>query len=167
MAQAASDPVDGLTKTAGGFLKHAFSIAMIGMMVSVALPAVAAATTGGAATLGDLGLAVVDHYATMFTAPFTEFGTVTDIFNNTMAGDFAPAGYELGGGMAHAGHGGHAMLESTASAVSAHAGHGAMSTCLPFNDWAAANPSQLATLNTSAGGMGVSSAEYYRQTFCH
>ena len=187
-----------LSQTFGKVAKHIFSFTMIAMMVSVALPAVAAAAAPGAATLGDVGLSLIDHYSTMFTAPFTEFGTVTDIFNNTLAGNFEPGGYELGSGAMHAIHAGHAVEAGGAAASSysgaapstsllgtaggAHAAHGGAlalsspaaagisthgASCAPFAQWSAANPAQLADLNTMAGGAGLSAEAYYQNTFCH
>lgn len=127
---------------------HLFSPTMIFMMVAMALPgvAVAASAVQGGATIGDLGLAVFDHYKMMFTAPFTEASTLGDVFTNTVNGNLAAGSYELG---AHAAHG-------------AHGAHGAVSSCTPFTEWKAGLDSQsLEAMNSAASIGGVSLEQHY------
>ena len=138
---------------------HLFSPTMIFMMVAMALPGVAAAATAvsAKATLGDIGLAVFDHYKTMFIAPFTEFGTVTDAFSSAAQGNWAAGSYELG---AHA-HG------AAAGASHAAMGHTAATSCAPFADWSAGLDSQnLEAMNTKAGINGLTLEQQYTQDFC-
>lgn len=161
----------GLSHTFGKAAKHLFSFTMIFMMASVALPAIAAAAAPGAATLGDLGMGLVDHYWTMVSAPFTEFSTVSDIASNTFAGNLAPSSYTaLGTGAAHAGHGaaaaagaaGHAGAASAAS--HAAMGHG---VCAPFDVWQGGlSAGDLATMKGDAAALGIGLQDYYQSNFC-
>ncbi len=82
-------------------VKHIFSPTMITMMAIMAFPA-AAAIPPDAVTLTDIGAATVDHFKTMFTAPFTDGGVVVDATKNAIQGDWS-LNYEFG--EAHAGHG--------------------------------------------------------------
>lgn len=99
----------GLVDEFGKVAKHVFSPTMLIMMTVMALPAVAAAAPLGTATIGDLGMGLVDHYITMFSAPFTETQVMADIFTNTASGDLAASSYELGGAHAHGAGAEHVM----------------------------------------------------------
>jgi hypothetical protein len=139
-------------KKAGSFFRHAFSFAMIGMMATMVLSPVAMAAAPGAATLGDMGVALVDHYWMMFSAPFTEFDTLADIANNAWNGNFAAGSYELG---AHA-HGAHGAM-----------GHTTATSCAPFAEWSAGLDSQsLEAMNAKAGINGLTLEQQYTQDFC-
>lgn len=112
----------GLSNSFMKAAKHLVMPTMVAMMTVMAFPAVAAAAPAGAATLGDLGLGLVDHYGTMLTAPFTESGMLGDVIQNTAEGKFAPSSYELG--MAADMHGGMDMAGMDHGADAAdHAGH--------------------------------------------
>lgn len=173
----------GLSKTFAKAAKHIFSFTMIAMMVAMALPAVAAAAPAGAATIGDLGMSLVNHYGTMFTAPVTEFSTLSDIFSNTVSGNLAPSavsGFELGG---HAAHAGHAMTDAAAGAgqamyqggslagadAAAHAamGHDMAAAC-DFTSWQSTlSPENLTMMQGDAAAFGMGLEEYYQSNLCH
>lgn len=71
---------------------HTVGPFMILMMTAMSLPAVAAVASAApaGATFGDIGLATLDHFKTMFTAPFTDGGVVVDAFKNAAHGNWAP-----------------------------------------------------------------------------
>lgn len=144
---------------------HLFSPTMIFMMVAMALPGVAAAATAvsAKATLGDIVLAVLDHYKTMFIAPFTEASTLGDVFNNTLNGNFAASSYELGAHGAHGAAGAaHGAAGAAAGASHAAAGHAAPA-CAPLSSIPAEN---LEAITGAAQGSGVSLGEYYVDNYC-
>lgn len=141
-------------KKAGSFFRHAFSFAMIGMMATMVLSPVAMAAAPGAATLGDMGVALVDHYWMMFSAPFTEFDTLADIANNAWNGNFAAGSYELG---AHA-HG----AAGAAHGAMGHGAHGAVSSCIPFAEWKTGlDAAGLDAVMGDAQNSGVTLEKYY------
>ena len=93
-----SDDDGSLSGKFGRAAKHVFSASMVIMMASMALPALGALADP---TLADAGLALAEHYTTMFTAPFMEIDTLGQIAGNTVDGNF---GLSYQWGNAHAGH---------------------------------------------------------------
>lgn len=177
---------NSLTEAFTGAAKHLFAPTMIIMMTVMAFPAVAAAAPAGAATLGDLGMGLLDHYGTMFAAPFTETEMLGDVINNTMNGDLAASSYELGGTHHHGGggHGGGEIVNhDAATGASADAGHGNHSsapgtqtasahihpnecTVTGFNQWSGAlSDSATSYYEQLSGGAGLQN--YYMSSVCH
>ena len=99
--------METLTKIFKGVAHHMLSPTMIIMMAVMALPALTmaapVASVAGGLTIGDWGLALADHYATMFTASFTEGGTIYEMLSNVFNGEVAANGYEWGSAHAHGG----------------------------------------------------------------
>lgn len=158
MAEAAKGGlVSAFTKVA----KHILSPTMLIMMAAMALPAVAAAVPAGSLTLGDWGLSTLDHYISMFKAPFTQAGAIGDVFSNAASGKFAGA-YELGSQTAHTAH---AATTTTAATAGAHAGHTV--ACAPFESWQSGlSATDLATMQGDAATYGQSLPQYYQNNFC-
>ncbi len=141
----------GLTGVFNSFAKHIFSPTMLIMMTAMAFPAVgaAAASLGTGATFGDIGLATVDMYGSMFTAPFTDGGVIGDAFANAAEGNWAAQSYEFG------------MMDHGAHIT--HAASGVVDLTDEFAGWIdGLSTEQIQDVANEAAEWGMSIPEYYQ-----